>query len=30
MDAVVSEGLATAFERDVTGRTPPWGNAPPK
>ncbi len=25
MDAVVSEGLATAFERDVTGRQPPWG-----
>lgn len=28
MDAVVSEGLATAFERDVTGHKPPWGEYP--
>jgi uncharacterized protein YjaZ len=26
MDGVVSEGLATAFERDFVGRTPPWGD----
>jgi hypothetical protein len=25
MDGVVSEGLATAFERDAAGRRPPWG-----
>lgn len=25
MDGVVSEGLATAFERDAGGRLPPWG-----
>jgi hypothetical protein len=25
MDGVVSEGLATAFERDAGGRIPPWG-----
>lgn len=28
MDFVVAEGLATAFERDVGGRTPPWGEYP--
>jgi hypothetical protein len=28
MDAVVSEGLATAFERDFAGRRPPWGEYP--
>jgi hypothetical protein len=26
MDGVVSEGLATAFERDFGGRRPPWGD----
>jgi hypothetical protein len=25
MDGVVSEGSATAFERDAAGRRPPWG-----
>jgi len=25
MDAVVAEGMATAFERDFTGRVPLWG-----
>jgi hypothetical protein len=25
MDGVVSEGLATAFERDAAGRRPRWG-----
>jgi hypothetical protein len=25
MDGVISEGLATAFERDSGGRQPPWG-----
>lgn len=25
MDEVVSEGMATAFERDFAGATPPWG-----
>jgi hypothetical protein len=28
MDGVVSEGLATAFERDFGGRRPPWGDPP--
>src|SRR5207249_1562042 len=28
MDGVVSEGLATAFERDFGGRRPPWGEYP--
>jgi uncharacterized protein YjaZ len=28
MDRVVDEGLATAFERDVSGLTPPWGAYP--
>jgi hypothetical protein len=28
MDYVVSEGLATAFERDAGGRLPPWGVYP--
>ncbi|MCY4661882.1 MAG: DUF2268 domain-containing putative Zn-dependent protease [Acidobacteria bacterium] len=28
MDAVVSEGMATAFERDFAGTTPPWGSYP--
>jgi uncharacterized protein YjaZ len=28
MDGVVSEGLATAFERDAGGRLPPWGQYP--
>src|SRR6185369_833722 len=28
MDGVVSEGLATAFERDAGGRHPPWGEYP--
>ena len=28
LDAVVSEGLATAFERDVAGSSPPWGKYP--
>jgi hypothetical protein len=27
---VVSEGLATAFERDVGKVDPPWGRAPPE
>ena len=30
MDGVVSEGLATAFERDAGGRLPPWGQYPRK
>jgi uncharacterized protein YjaZ len=30
MDAVVSEGLATAFERDFAKVNPPWGIAPPE
>jgi len=30
MDGVVSEGLATAFERDAAGRLPPWGEYDPK
>lgn len=29
MDNVVLEGLATAFERDFAGATPPWGTHPP-
>lgn len=29
MDAVVSEGLATAFERDFAGVDVPWGHYPP-
>jgi hypothetical protein len=29
MDHVVSEGLATAFERDFAGATPPWGEYSP-
>jgi hypothetical protein len=28
MDGVVSEGLATAFERDAGGRLPPWFQHP--
>lgn len=28
MDDVIREGLATAFERDVTGTAPPWGEYP--
>ncbi len=28
LDAVVSEGLATAFERDAAGSSPPWGDYP--
>lgn len=28
MDVVVSEGLATAFERDFAGVKPPWGDYP--
>ncbi|WP_288352357.1 hypothetical protein [uncultured Marinobacter sp.] len=28
MDGVVSEGLATVFERDVGGRKTPWGDYP--
>lgn len=28
MDRVVSEGLATAFERDFSGRRPPWSEYP--
>ena len=28
IDGVVCEGLATAFERDFGGRTPPWGSYP--
>lgn len=28
MEGVVSEGLATVFERDVGGREPPWGQYP--
>jgi hypothetical protein len=28
MEGVVSEGLATAFERDAGGRLPPWGKYP--
>jgi uncharacterized protein YjaZ len=28
-DDVVREGLATAFERDFAGATPPWGQYPP-
>ena len=30
MDAVVTEGLATAFERDFGNANPPWGIAPPE
>jgi uncharacterized protein YjaZ len=30
LDAVVSEGLATAFERDFAKAHPPWGDAPPE
>ena len=30
MDAVVTEGLATAFERDFGKANPPWGLAPPE
>jgi hypothetical protein len=30
MDSVVTEGLATAFERDFGGVNPPWGAAPPE
>lgn len=29
IDAAVSEGLATAFERDFGGRTAPWASYPP-
>ena len=28
MDTVVSEGMATAFERDFAGTKPPWGEYP--
>jgi len=28
MDFVVSEGLATVFERDPVGASPPWGMYP--
>ena len=28
MDVVVSEGMATAFERDFAGASPPWGDYP--
>jgi hypothetical protein len=28
IDAAVSEGMATAFERDATGTRPPWGEYP--
>ena len=28
MDRVVIEGLATAFERDIAGGSPPWGQYP--
>ena len=28
MDGVVSEGLATVFERDFGGREAPWGKYP--
>lgn len=28
MDAVVGEGMATAFERDFAGAEPPWGEYP--
>lgn len=28
MHGVVSEGLATAFERDAAGSSPPWGEYP--
>lgn len=28
MDGVVSEGLATVFERDIGGRKTPWGDYP--
>ena len=28
MDAVVSEGMATAFQRDFAGTAPPWGDYP--
>lgn len=28
MDVVVSEGMATAFERDFAGAMPPWGDYP--
>jgi hypothetical protein len=30
MDAVVSEGLATSFERDAAGHRAPWGEYPPE
>jgi hypothetical protein len=30
MDSVISEGLATAFERDVGKVNPPWAIAPPE
>jgi hypothetical protein len=30
VDGVISEGLATAFERDFGGRRPPWGDYPPE
>ncbi|MDB4939268.1 MAG: hypothetical protein JWP87_6240 [Labilithrix sp.] len=29
MDTVVTEGMATAFERDFGGVTPPWAEPPP-
>ncbi len=29
-DRLISEGLATAFERDVAGIDPPWGRPPPE
>jgi len=30
MDSVVTEGLATVFERDFGNVNPPWGTAPPE
>jgi uncharacterized protein YjaZ len=30
LDSVVTEGLATAFERDFGGVHPPWGEPPPE
>jgi hypothetical protein len=28
MDEVITEGMATAFERDIAGVSPPWGMYP--
>jgi uncharacterized protein YjaZ len=30
LDAVVSEGMASAFERDAVGTAPPWTRYPPE